>query len=243
MRLEDGLAGGKRRLVRRRVNRSINSLRDRWGDWLLTALTVLLFIMMFVVAPLRATFEGGLTYFAAGIAGMQMVGALILSGSLIVMLLMGSAFALNLFVLGNRLHGASGDFDLHLLAVGWLVISLTLGVVVARAVFAGGRVSSHRIVGAILLYLLVALAFVALYLIVGLSAPDAFNNLSFDDAPDLTSKLIYFSCTTLTTVGYGDITPVNPFARSLSNLEAIVGQLYPAILIARLVTLHLQGER
>ncbi|HUB63281.1 MAG TPA: potassium channel family protein, partial [Methylocella sp.] len=46
----------------------------------------------------------------------------------------------------------------------------------------------------------------------------------------------------LTTVGYGDITPVHPIARSLCNLEAIIGQLYPATLLARLVTLELEDR-
>jgi len=54
------------------------------------------------------------------------------------------------------------------------------------------------------------------------------------------SDLIYFSFVTLTTLGYGDIVPVDPVARSLSNIEAILGQLYPATLLARLVSL---GER
>jgi len=243
MRIEGRLTGREHRFTRRRVKGAIYGLRERWGDWLLTALTILLFTMMFVVAPVQAAFDGGFDYFAAGIALLMIAGALILSGSMIVMLLMVLGFALNVVVVINRLHGAHGDYDLYILSLGWLVVSITLGVVVARAVFSGGRVSLHRIVGAILLYMLVAIAFVALYLIVGLSAPDAFKNMSFEDTPELTSQLIYFSCATLTTVGYGDIAPVNPFARSLSNLEAVVGQLYPAILIARLVTLHLQEER
>ena len=49
---------------------------------------------------------------------------------------------------------------------------------------------------------------------------------------------IYFSFVTLTTVGYGDITPVALGARSLTMLEALVGQLYPAVIIARLVSLQ-----
>ena len=57
------------------------------------------------------------------------------------------------------------------------------------------------------------------------------------------SSMLYFSFVTLTSVGYGDIVPVQPFVRALSNLEAIVGQLYPATLLARLVTLHLQGRQ
>ena len=48
---------------------------------------------------------------------------------------------------------------------------------------------------------------------------------------------IYFSFVTLTTVGYGDVTPVDPVARSLAVAEALTGQLYPAILLARLVSL------
>jgi hypothetical protein len=59
-----------------------------------------------------------------------------------------------------------------------------------------------------------------------------------DEDPSVISNLIYFSIVTLTTVGYGDITPVHPIARSISNLEAIIGQLYPATLLARLVTLQ-----
>jgi hypothetical protein len=59
-----------------------------------------------------------------------------------------------------------------------------------------------------------------------------------DDAA-LVSNLIYFSFATLTTTGYGDVFPVNPIARSLCNLEAVIGQLYPATLLARLVTLEM----
>jgi hypothetical protein len=55
--------------------------------------------------------------------------------------------------------------------------------------------------------------------------------------------LIYFSFATLTTVGYGDILPAHPLARSLGSLEAIVGLLYPATLLARLVTLELEDRR
>jgi hypothetical protein len=55
--------------------------------------------------------------------------------------------------------------------------------------------------------------------------------------------LIYFSFVTLTTVGYGDILPMHPVARSLCNLESIIGQLYPATLLARLVSLEIEGRR
>jgi Ion channel len=47
----------------------------------------------------------------------------------------------------------------------------------------------------------------------------------------------------LTSLGYGDIVPVHPYARSLANIEAVIGQLFPATLLARLVTLELQSRR
>jgi len=53
----------------------------------------------------------------------------------------------------------------------------------------------------------------------------------------------YFSIVTLTTLGYGDITAIHPVARSVVMIEALLGQLYPAILIARLVTLEMEARK
>ena len=51
-------------------------------------------------------------------------------------------------------------------------------------------------------------------------------------------EFLYFSFCTLTTAGYGDIVPVSPFARSLSNLESLIGMLYPSVLLARLLSME-----
>jgi hypothetical protein len=59
---------------------------------------------------------------------------------------------------------------------------------------------------------------------------------------DTSRSWTYYSFVTLTTVGYGDITPVHPLARSLAVFEALTGQLYPAILLARLVSLEVQSK-
>jgi Ion channel len=115
--------------------------------------------------------------------------------------------------------------------------------VVAHAVFAPGRITSQRLQGAIVVYLSVGTIFASAYgLISGLN-PTAFANLHTTGGAAEISTMLYFSLTTLTTVGYGDIVAVDPFARSLANLEAIVGQLYLAITIARLVTLELAERR
>jgi len=57
------------------------------------------------------------------------------------------------------------------------------------------------------------------------------------------ATMLYFSRTTLITTGYGDIVPVDPFARSLANLESVLGQLYLVITVARPVTLEVEGRR
>jgi hypothetical protein len=116
--------------------------------------------------------------------------------------------------------------------------------VVARAVFARGRITLHRIVGAVLLYLVIGFTFTALFCFVALLEPHAFAGMRpLEDNLAVASNFGYFSFVTLTSVGYGDIVPVHPYARGLANVEAIIGQLYPATLLARLVTLEIAGQQ
>ena len=77
---------------------------------------------------------------------------------------------------------------------------------------------------------------------VGLSLPDAFKGIAFADDRGLASAVFYLSFVTLTSTGYGDIVPVHPIARSLCSLESVIGQLFPATLLARLVTLELREQ-
>jgi Ion channel len=219
------------------------ALQEQYSDPLLTLLTVLLLLLMFVVAPLQAAGMMAFQAFGVFVAAVMIGGVLVISGSTVAASVMLIAFSLNVVVIILRLRNEPSVYDLYFVAVAWLTLSMILGWAVARAVFAPGRVSYHRIVGAVLLYLLIALTFVALYLFVGLLIPKAFSGLVFEDDAALASGIIYFSFVTLTTVGYGDILPVHPVARSLCNLESIFGQLYPATLLARLVTLEIEGRR
>ena len=218
----------------------LRRLRREDRDWLLTALTAVLTLMIFVFAPLQAA--GIFVFQTFAIAGLLVIigGALIISGNPIALGLMSIAFIANFVVFFIRLYFA-WPYNLHLLAGAWLIIALTLGIVVGRAVFGGGRITYHRIVGAILLYLLIAVAFATLFMFVGLSTPDAFKGIAFADDAALASSLFYLSFVTLTSTGYGDIVPMHPLARSLCNVESIIGQLYPATILARLVTLGLRA--
>ena len=214
----------------------ISRLKNR--DWLLTLLTAVLMLMIFVFAPLQAA--GIFLFQTFAIAGLLVIigGAMIISGNPIALGLMSIAFIANFVVFYLRLY-YPWPYNLHLLAAAWLIIAVTLGIVVAQAVFGGGRITYHRIVGAILLYLLMAMTFATLFAFVGLTIPDSFKGIAFEDDSALASSLFYLSFVTLTSTGYGDIVPVHPLARSLCSIESIIGQLYPATILARLVTLEL----
>jgi hypothetical protein len=224
--------------VKERLRRS----RDRWRDPPLTVLTILLALLMFVIAPLHA----------AGIIESQDVGlavALIVIGILLfqsgistAIIVMLVAFGLAATATLLRLQPHHSTLDLYLDASAWILIGLALSWVVARAVFAPGRITYHRIMGAILLYLAIGLTFVALYTFVGLLVPDAFSGMTVKDSAAFASTMVYFSFGTLTTAGSGDIAPLHPIARNLCNVQAMIGQLYPATLLAGLVTLEIEGE-
>jgi hypothetical protein len=215
--------------------------QKRYGDALLTLLTCLLLLLMFVVAPLQAAGIGGVQDFGSVVMLLMMASALVVSGSPAPFAVMVVAFAMNAWAIVRRLHGAS-TVDISLVAGAWLLLAVALGWVVVGAVFGPGRVNYHRVIGAVLLYLLIALVFVALFAFAGLLIPNAFSGMTLEDSPALTSNLIYFSFVTLTSTGYGDIVPMHPVARSLCNLETVIGQLYPATVLARLVTLQLSHK-
>jgi hypothetical protein len=220
------------------MNQYMASMRDRWGDSLLTALTGLLVVMLFVVAPIQALGLFVFQAFELFLAVILVGGVFIVSGSRIAVAAMLGALVMATVGAILRIRSPS-ILDLNLFAGSWLIMGLTLGLVVARAVFAAGRITYHRVMGAVLLYLTVAVIFAALFTVIGTLVPKAFNGMVVQDSPALASNLIYFSFATMTTTGYGDVSPVHPLARSLCNLEAVFGQLYPATLLARLVTLEL----
>jgi len=115
--------------------------------------------------------------------------------------------------------------------------------VVAHSVFAPGRITSQRLQGAVVVYLNIAICFAFAYCLLLELSPTAFVNVQrVDDGRVEFATMLYFSLTTLTTTGFGDIPPVHPIARSLANLEAVLGLFYIAITIARLVTLQRERE-
>ena len=123
---------------------------------------------------------------------------------------------------------------LTLIAILWMAY-LTL-----QHVFRAGAITKARLQGAIAVYMLLAVAFGEAYWLVLQLNPEAFHFPQEPANPGIArSSLFYFSLTTLTTLGYGDILPMRAVARSLATLEGLIGQLYPAVLIGRLVSLQI----
>ncbi len=127
-----------------------------------------------------------------------------------------------------------------------LASALSIGVLmvlVVKLVFDPGPITWHRMGGAICAFLLFGVMWAQLYQLLETLHPGAFTFPSpAARGSDRVWPFVYFSFITLTTLGYGDIVPVHPVAQSLVALEGLVGQLYPAVLIARLVALQLQRK-
>ena len=121
-----------------------------------------------------------------------------------------------------------------------LVTLVALCCVVLALVLRRGPITTRRIEGAIAVYLLLGFSWAQAYELVALWHPGAFTG-AVDGGGSL--PWTYYSFVTLTTMGYGDIMPVHPLARAGAVLEALTGQLYLTILLARLVSLELQSRR
>ena len=121
----------------------------------------------------------------------------------------------------------------------FVVASYALG----YAALAPGVVTVHRVLGAIALYLNIGLMFGTIYRLIWYFIPNSLTNIPDDTGWQAAGTILYFSFVTLTSTGFGDIAPVHPVVRTLANVEAIIGQLYPATLLARLITLELRGHR
>lgn len=131
------------------------------------------------------------------------------------------------------------------LVVAWHGAGLTfLGMVagfILYEVLEDEKISTDKIWGAICVYLLLGTAWALLYAMLERLRPGSFSmNVSAGaTTADQFAPFTYYSFVTLTTLGYGDVTPIAPAARTFSWLEAATGQLYIAVLVARLVGLHI----
>ncbi len=117
-----------------------------------------------------------------------------------------------------------------------ILLFYVLAILVARTVSLKES-DFDSLCGAVAAYFLIAATWATSYRVIEAVAPGSFA-ISGQNIEFVGSHWLYFSLTTITTLGYGDITPVSPFARMWSTLEATAGVLYIALLIARLISLY-----
>jgi len=200
-------------------------LKDLWAAEVgLSIFTGLLVLEIFVVSPLANLGVLGTGPIDVLFSLLLICGALALHPGrilqVLVVILVGVAIALRWM--------AAWQPTPWIVGAGSLLLVVTLGCFVAivlKRVFGAGPVTRHRIHGAVCAYLLFGLMWAAAYAFIGEAFPQAFSVASGTALADNpVSRYVYFSFVTLTTVGYGDITPISAAARTLSWLEAMMGQ-------------------
>src|SRR5262249_8960656 len=209
----------------------------------LSAMLLFLILAIFVAAPLVASEKAGNVWFDVAFALLLLSGVVAVSRKWIHS---AAGFVLVIATLALRWAAVASSNPVVSIASHSLSI-VSLGVFAALLliqVFRAGPITAERIQGAIAVYLLLGVIWMVAYDLVYETVPGAFKFANgADEATHHMHDLAYYSFVTLTTIGYGDIMPAHPAARSLAMAEGLVGQLYPAILIARLVSMQLESRR
>ena len=162
--------------------------------------------------------------------------------SLLIFVLVLAVPALTQHILLPRTHVSS--FAIMNMALNF-VFDVVVVVVIFRHVFAREEANAETIFGALCIYLLVGFSFASVYHMVSALQPNAFYldpHTNFRTMPDR-FDFIYYSFGTMTSLGAAGITPVSAHARAISVLEAILGVLYLAVLVARLMGAYRPGSR
>ena len=217
----------------------MNRLSVFWStDRSLSVFLGLLLVAVFIVLPLAE--QEGTLIASVGFSVLLVAGVALVAKNRMTRGLVAGAAGVALIIHWTQ-HVMPGTGLSMMSAFSSLCFLGILAGVVFREVLNKGPITLHRVQGAVAVYLLLGLIWAFAYDMVLLSAPDAFHSSELTvQHKTVTPPLIYFSVMTLTTVGYGDITPIHPMARALAMLEAVIGQLFPVILIARLVAMELQ---
>jgi hypothetical protein len=209
-----------------------------------TTLVLTLSAYLFVLAPLSRERIGGQTVGPVLLTIVLAVGVYTCAdrrGPFLVALALALPAATLLWAeQGGRSEPSAAVWVLFALFVVFLLV------VVSRDVLRAVRVTADTIQGAVAVYLLLALVWAVAYTILNSLDPGAFQ-LSVADSARVQSTraggdmatFVYFSFVTLTTMGYGDVLPLSHTARGIATCEAVVGQVYLAVLVARLVGMQI----
>jgi len=158
---------------------------------------------------------------------------------LLVLLIASSALVTNSLVhLGDSEIIPLIAFSFDVLFFGFMAVSIL------NEILSSDSITTDRLCGAVCVYFLIGVCWSFIYLIIEWCIPNSFSVpldlVNLDDRESF-KTIQYYSFVTLTTLGFGDIIPLSSEARTFSWLEAITGQLYLAVLIGRLIGLHISS--
>ena len=144
----------------------------------------------------------------------------------------------------NGLSIAREDIMLRVISMMALFVFLSLATFNAfRQVAVGNDISPNRMIGAVCIYLMLGVIWSIFYFLLEFFQPGSFKGMTGMASAESISDWIYFSFVTITTLGYGDVTPVTDTARTVSFAEAIVGQFYIAVAVAGLVSAYISAKQ
>ncbi|MFV2007746.1 MAG: ion channel [Longimicrobiales bacterium] len=211
---------------------SVADDRRLWGKGGIYHVLLASLLLLMALQPFAELAGGLLLRFAlAGLLFASIATAAYRRRLLIVSLVLGIPAVGFLFVPG-RVPTVAGGF----LAIATLVF---ICFVILRRIFKHPVVTSATVSASLVVYLAFGVVWAEAYRLVEHFHAGSFTGLSGTGVIDVRRDLYYYSYVTLTTMGYGDIEPVSPEARSLAITEAVVGQLFLAVLVASLVGMHL----
>ncbi len=207
--------------------------------YLLVALLVLL-----LAVPLADDFEVITSPLVRGFifSALLLIGVWSLQGGgryfSIGMTLVVAGIAFN--IIAVNLASPIWQFGSFLSLIAFLLVAI---IFTLRQVVFGIEFNANRLVGAVCIFLLIGVIWALTYTVVELLAPGSFIGLAASTQTGWDSSWLYFSFVTLTTLGYGDISPVSALAQALSYLQAVVGQFYVAVLVAGLVSAFVSDRK
>jgi len=112
-----------------------------------------------------------------------------------------------------------------------------------KQILLSDEITANMVIGSLVLYFLLALIWAIIYLLLLIPFPEGFNGIVSVPWKENFAQVLYFSFATLTTLGYGDISPKNPITQFFVYSEAIVGVFYMAIIVSSLVSARLDSMR
>ena len=207
----------------------------REPDYGLPVLLALLVLIGFVLPSLGLEGADERLYSDVGTTLLLVSGLVVVSGERRAFLVTGLMAAVTLAVRWASWLSPPGAFGAWPAFMACAMV-LSFSFVILRQVVRPGPVTLSRVLGAIAVYLLLGVGWASAYQVAEHFFPGSFTSTTAQ--PVGPNDWLYFSFVTLTTVGYGDMVPVHRVARSLATGEALTGQIYIAVLLARLVSLQ-----